>query len=208
VASLRVKKLIILNMEIAKGITAEDYLKLDLTDKKSPNWDIAFEYLKLRLTERFIEPTDKLTELESELSAGEKKYGFAVLAIDCLLSETIQAFYEGITDSSGESKRLFKAFLQQRDNFKQHFTDEQQATDFYINFRCGILHQAQTSANTKIWAVGDLIMRKEKFVIVNRELYHKKVKDELDIYLKKLKEKNDIKLLNNFKTKMDFIAGK
>lgn len=195
-------------MEIAKGIQSDDYLNLDLTDKTSSNWDTAFEYMRLRLTERFIEPTDKLIEFERDLPASDKKYGFAVLAIDCLLSETIQAFYEGVTDSSGHSKRLFKTFLRDRDNFKNYFIDDQQATDFYINFRCGILHQAQTSVDTKIWAVGDLIMRTGRFVIVNRELYHEKIKDELNIYLTKLKRKDDVALLDNFKLKMDFIAGR
>jgi hypothetical protein len=195
-------------MEIAKGIQADDYLKLNLSDKTSSNWDTAFEYLRSRLTERFIEPTDKLIELENDLPASDKKYGFAVLAIDCLFSETIQAFYEGIPDSTGHSKRLFKNFLCDRDNFKKYFTDDQQAIDFYKNFRCGILHQAQTSADTKIWAVGDLIMRTGRFVIVNRKLYHDKIKDELDIYLAKLKLKNDVSLMDNFKLKMDFIAGR
>ncbi len=195
-------------MEIAKGIHVNDYLKLNLFDKASSDWDTAFEYLRLRLTERFIEPTDKLIELEKDLPANEKKYGFAVLAIDCLLSETIQAFYEGITDSTGQSKRLFKNFLRYRDSFKSYFTDDQQAIDFYKNFRCGILHQAQTSTDTKIWAIGDLIMRTGRFIIVNRRLYHEKIKDELDIYMIKLKLKNDLSLMNNFKIKMDFIAGR
>lgn len=195
-------------MEIAKGIQSIDYLNLDLSDKLNPNWDTAFEYLRQRLTERFIEPTDKLSELEKELDPSDKKYGFAILAIDCLLSETIQAFYEGITNSTGQSKKLFVTFLRNRDNFKQYFTDDQQAIDFYTNFRCGILHQAQTSSDTKIWAVGDLIMRTGKFVIVNRELYHEKIKNELNIYFAKLKLKKDNILLDNFKLKMDFIAGR
>jgi hypothetical protein len=192
-------------MEIAKGIQAADYLNLNLSDRKSADWDTAIEYLKLRLTERFIDPIDKLIELESELPAVDKKYGFAVLAIDCLLSETIQAFYEGITDASGKSKRLFKNFLREKDSFKHYFTEEQ-AEDFYKKFRCGILHQAQTSADTKIWAIGDLIMREGDFVIVNRDLYHEKIKKELEIYLAKLKRKDDVNLMDNFKTKMDFIA--
>ena len=195
-------------MEIAKGIQSQDYLNLDLSDKSSSNWDTAFRYMRQRITERFIEPADKLIEIEKDLLPGNRKYGFAVMAIDCLLSETIQAFYEGITDSTGHSKRLFKTFLKDRANFKNYFADDKQASDFYTNFRCGILHQAQTSADTKIWAVGDLIMRTGRFVIVNRDLYHEKIKEELNIYLTKLQEKNDTTLMDNFKTKMDFIAGR
>lgn len=158
-------------MEIAKGIQHTEYTKLDLTDKNSTNWDTAFEYLRLRINERFIEPADKLIELENHLPASEKKYGFAVLAIDCLLCETIQSFYEGVIDSSGKSTRLFTTFLQNRNNFKPFFPDYNQAYAFYKNFRCGILHQAQTSSDTIIWAVGDLITRSGRFVIVNRALF-------------------------------------
>lgn len=41
-------------------------------------------------------------------------------------------------------------------------------------------------------------MRTAKFVIVNRELHHEKIKDEPNIYLTKLKCKDDITLLDNF----------
>lgn len=195
-------------MIIAKGVQAQDYLDLDLSDLNSSNWDTAFDYMYRRLTERFIEPVDKLIDFEKDLPAGAKKYGFAVMAINCLLCETLQAFYEGVTDSTGHSKRLFTAFLTKRSNFNRYFTNPQDAVDFYKNFRCGILHQAQTSADTKIWAVGDLIKRTGKYVIVNRILFHEKLKGELDIYLSTLKQKKDPILMNNFKTKMDFICDR
>lgn len=195
-------------MEIAKGVQASEYLSLDLNNHNSPNWDKAFEYFRSRITDRFIEPADKLVEFEQQFSPSEKKYGFAVLALDCLLCETIQAFYEGIGNSHGHSKRLFKAFLMNRDTFKPFFVIEADATKFYEDFRCGILHQAQTGIDTKVWAIGDLIARNGTQVIVNRELFHKNIKIEFDEYLKKLREKKDTDLMDNFKKKMDFIAGR
>ena len=129
-------------MEIAKGITSDDYNRLNLTDHANADWQTAFDYLDKRLTERYIEPVEVLRNSESDKSASDKKFGFTVLAIDCLLIETIQSFYEGVTNSHGQSQRLFKNFLTQRDNFKAFFPTKNAAGDFYINFRCGILHQA------------------------------------------------------------------
>lgn len=195
-------------MEIAKGIQANIYLNLDLADYNSKNWDIAIDIMDRRIRERFIEPADKLIELEDNISPIDKKYGFAILALDCLLCETIQAFYEGIGDSTGKSKKLFKEFLKSRVEFREFFKTEQEREDFYKNFRCGILHQAQTSSDTKIWSVGTLIRKSGRFVIVNRQEFHKKIKSELEIYINELKSKQNHKLMNNFKIKMDYISGK
>lgn len=192
-------------MDIAKRVPAEEYLKLNLSAYNNADWQKAFNFLEARLNQRFIEPADKLIELEKGVPAYDKKFGFAVLAIDCLLTETIQSFYEGVTDSTGKSKQLFVNFLTNRVHFKNYF-NQTQAEEFYKNFRCGILHQAQTSSDTKVWAVGDLIRRTGKFVTVNRELYHDKIKQELTDYLFLLRSKSDTTLLKNFKDKMDFIA--
>ena len=90
-------------MEIAKGVHAEDYKKLNL-DTKDPNnnnWLIAIGYLEKRLSERFVEPANLLIESEKHLEPKDKKYGFTILASDFLFTETLQCFYEGIIDSSG-----------------------------------------------------------------------------------------------------------
>lgn len=194
-------------MEIAKGITAEDYNKLNLTKHINPDWQTAFKYLDSRLTERYIDPVEVLITSEKDISASQKRFGFTIMAIDCLLVETIQSFYEGVTNSHGQSQQLFKNFLTQRQNFKDFFKTQAEAGDFYINFRCGILHQAQTFGDTKIWTVGQLIMKQGKYVIVNRDLFHEAVKKEKKLYLDLLYKQDNTLLLDNFKSKMDFIAS-
>jgi len=194
-------------MEIAKGISAELYKKLDLTIQASQDWDKAFEYFDKRISERYLEPVDVLIAYEKSKFPIEKKFGFTIFAIDCLLIETLQSFYEGITDSSGHSQRLFKNFLMQRDYFKSYFETDYEAKQFYINFRCGILHQAQTFGDTKIWSVGELIRKEGNYQIVNRIEFHNAVKKEKELYLISLRTKTNAILLTNFKTKMDFIAS-
>lgn len=194
-------------MEIAKGIDSESYLNLNLKDYTSPDWELAIKILDKRLTERYIEPVEILLNAENGKEANDKKFGFTILAVDCLLVETLQSFYEGITDSSRISARLFKNFLQQRASFKAYFSSDSDVKCFYENYRCGILHQAQTFKNAKIWTVGKLYYRLGDDFIINRNAFHEALKMEKDIYIDILGSKKDKILLDNFKKKMDFIAS-
>ena len=192
-------------MEIAKRVSAKHFLTLNLVSTGA-NWDEAISILKQRINERFIEPTDKLIEFEKELPPEDKKYGFTIMALDCLLCETIQSFYEGVKNSKGKSKQIFKRFLQQRQHFKSFFVTEKQAEDFYYDVRCNLLHQAQTSAVTKIWTVGALVNRTAAETTINRLAFHEAIKAEFDIYLSLLADPNNVQLRNNFKNKMIYIA--
>lgn len=193
-------------MEIAKGVSSKTYKELNLKDYSSSDWDNAIDILNSRLTERYIEPVEVLLNAEKDKKPIEKKFGFTILAIDCLLIETLQSFYQGITDSRTLSRKLFRNFLQQRISFKAFFTNDADADCFFSNYRCGILHQAQTFNNSKVWTVGQLFIKQGNNVIINRDLFHEAVKNEKDIYIDLLHKKTEIKLLYNFKKKMDFIS--
>jgi hypothetical protein len=194
-------------MEIAKGVKAEDYIKLDLSDYKNSDWQIAVDYFDKRITDRFLEPIKVLQDFENEKLAIDKKFGFTILAIDFLLVETLQSFIEGKTNTDQKSRKIFKRFLRERDSFKPYFIKDFDPEDFYINFRCGILHQAQTFGNTKVWAVGELIRKVGEYTIVNRELFHTFLLNEYENYKRNLLKQIDVKLMGKFKLKMDFISG-
>jgi hypothetical protein len=199
-----------LQMEICKGYTAAEYLKLDLN--KNECLETAIGVLERRLYERYIEPAETLIKAEEHLSNTSKKFGFTILAINCLLVETIQSFYEGQEDSKGKSRDIFCNFLTKRANFSKHFTAWRDAEDFFYNFRCGILHQAQTNNKTKVHATGDLISNSSGFTIVNRIAFHDAVKAEFETYIEELRKnianrKTTHKVLfDNFEKKMKFIA--
>jgi hypothetical protein len=197
----------IYRMEIAKRIYDTDYNKLQLLNLQNDDWLLAIGYLERRLNERYVEPIEILIDSEKEKTAIDKKFGFTILAIDCLLAETIQSFYEGRTESKGKSRMIFVRFLMERDGFKNHFPTINDAMKFYEDFRCGILHQGQTFGDTKIWTVGQLIQKQGEYIIVNREEFHEKIKQELNIYFTELRKRQNQALLNNFKKKMDFICN-
>lgn len=122
-------------------------------------WDKAFnDFLKARLDSRYFAPIREIEKLN--LNIGE---GFAIAALHCTLIEFLATTIQGRTfrDANkkdlneheygrGESKNLFVEFLNTNEPFKNMFSQEGQAEDFYSNVRCGLLHEAQTRAGWRI----------------------------------------------------------
>ncbi len=67
---------------------------------------------------------DFLIASEANRPASERRFGFTVLAIDCLLVETLGAFIDGLEDTDGKSKKTFRAFLRTRKQFAAEFTTD------------------------------------------------------------------------------------
>lgn len=192
-------------MEIAPGFRASKWHKLRLDDVASTDWETAIGVLDRRIRERYLEPTDFLIAAEREKPAIERKFGFTILAIDCLLIETLGAFLEGLTDTSGKSRDTFCKFLTTRPQFCHDFSKDL-AEQFYSEFRCGILHQAELGGSSKVWSVGPLLRKVGPSVVVNRTELHTRLKSEFASYLDELRNATNDGLRVNFRRKMDFIA--
>jgi hypothetical protein len=128
-----------------------------------------------------------------------------VLAVDCLLIETLGAFVDGLTDTDGKSKETFCNFLITRQGFKNDFTPDF-AKRFYKDFRCGVLHQAETRRGSKVWSVGNLIWEENGELIVNRNELHDRLKREFEVYLNELQDPINATLRAKFENKMNFIS--
>jgi len=195
-------------MYIAPGVTDEEYKQLKLEDNQSNNWDRAVEIFKIRIASRYLEPVDLLIKKDNDLSPIDRRYGFTILAIDCLLIETLQSFREGLTDTNGKSKDMFVNFLTRRESFKDYFKKDD-AERFYYDFRCGILHQAEIMGDSLLWSVGDV---KGKNIngtpYINRTKIHELIKKEVDLYCEELRNNSTHDIRNNFRTKMNSIAIK
>ncbi|PDS70446.1 hypothetical protein [Rhizobium sp. L43] len=85
-------------------------LELDPDNPKQEEWLKAVDVLRDRIQGRFIKPAQTLIDVDK--SNHQQTYGFAILALDCLVLETIQGFREGMTnhtrlqrDNQDETKR-------------------------------------------------------------------------------------------------------
>jgi hypothetical protein len=75
--------------------------------------------------------------------------GFAVLALDSALIETLEQFRRGKpTTPRRQGQDYFISFLTQT-AFGQHF-DKPRAILFYKTIRCGLLHQSEADGTSRI----------------------------------------------------------
>ena len=193
-------------MQIAPSAEAAQWRALQLDDAASPDWAVAVRILEARIKERFIDPVDHLIDADQARPPAQRRFGFAILAIDCLLVETLGAFVEGLTDTDGRSRRTFCDFLTTRPLLAKAFSARDLAERFYEDFRCGILHQAEIGGDSLVWSVGPVLQADGGRIIVNRTRLHQILTAEFRSYLAELGDPAQAPLRSNFRRKMDFIS--
>lgn len=184
-------------MRISPQYTVADYKKL--TFSAESEWNKAIDIFKDRIFGRFLEFVSYIEE--------NTYAGFAVVALDCLLIETLQQFHEGVAKTpSGCSGPFFVRFLTET---SFGFTEDQ-AKKFYKDIRCGILHQAEVEGSSKVRIGEDTPLVKDtddgKGLVINRKLFHQQMEREFRDYLDRLRNGTDQQLRDNFKKKMDYIC--
>ena len=181
---------------ISPRYTSLDWQALDSTNPK--DWWKAADVIRDRLDGRFLRFASNCLK--------DKYSGFVVLAIDCLLAETIQQFREGVTNGHGRSKAMVKRFLEGA-RFQPDF-DAEVRQAFYQDIRCGLLHQAEAK---RMW----LIRRRQPALlqkvahgqgyIVDVERFHAGLEGSLNDYLKLISEPANSILRSNLWNKMNQI---
>lgn len=187
-------------IKISPKYNKEEYLSLNLNlDSSDDNWKNAVEIIKDRITGRYIKQIDLLSE---DINSN----GFTIMALNCLLIETLYQFKKGIDQTpSGRNKKSYSDFLVQE--FPDVFKSIIIAESFYTNIRCGILHSAQTKNESMLSEreeppvdfVGNTLVVSVKGMSILLKKY-------FENYLKKLLEPNNKNLRNNFIKKMSFVC--
>lgn len=197
--------------EIAPGVKNTDWQELNLSSTSSrENWTAALEMFKKRI-DRFLEPVRAL------MSSSDTKTilfsGFAIMALDCLLIETLQSFRTGRLNperpNDHQSTKMIVDFLTQRPLFKSYFPDARKASLFCNHFRNGILHQGEVKSSGRIRIdTPEMIMPSDdkRSFIVNRWIFHEALVQEVNGYVTELLEGKDILLRDNFIKKMKEIC--
>jgi hypothetical protein len=186
-------------MRISRTFTVEDWKALDLNVEES--WDSAVDMFKDRLETRYLEHIRRLLPMKTS--------GFAVLALDCALIETIENFKRGTkTTPGGKGREYFVSFLTSS-KFAEHFTADRAAI-FYTQIRCGLLHQSEAGELSRIKRGGNLPLVSDttdkKSLILNKVLFHDLLEEEIRLYYANLRSGATPKLRLNFRKKMDGIC--
>lgn len=120
--------------ELASGFSVRDYERA--RDSSPPDRAVVADAIQRRFTERYIAP-----------ARAKPRHGFMMMAVSCLMIETLESFRQGWDNSDRRGKEAFCAFFDHWDTFKD-FRGHAEA--FYIGVRCGILHQAETTRGWRI----------------------------------------------------------
>lgn len=179
----------------------EDWKALDFSTEEG--WQRGIDIFEDRIRGRFLGIVEAIQDYEFS--------GFAVMALDCLLIETLQQFYEGKAETPrGQSGEYFRRFLTGT-SFSEFF-DTKKADMLYSSIRCGILHQAEIKGSSRIWIKEGTPLvscaEDDNGLLINRRLFHKQLECEFSHYVARLRQNDppDDKLRERFKRKMDVIC--
>ena len=187
-------------INISPNYNKDRYLNLNLTLQSSEaDWNTAVAILKDRIEGRFISQIDLLSD---DINAN----GFTVMALNCLLIETLYQFKEGKDKTpSRQNKEVYSNFLMQE--FPREFNTKNIADSFYTNIRCGILHSAQTKNESRLSDREDVVVTFEgDTLVVSVTGVSSLLKTYFEQYLQKLVDPNEVTLRNNFINKMKFVC--
>jgi hypothetical protein len=185
-------------MLISRKFTVDDWKAL--TFGSEADWQKAVTIFLDRMETRYLEHIRRIL--------GHHTSGFAALALDCAVIETMEQFRRGEPKTPfGEGKKYFVSFL--TETLFSPDVGKKQARVFYKNIRCGLLHQTEAEDSlVKRNNTRPLIAftKDHKGVIVNAKVFHQRLEQVILGYAEKLKDPKSTKEREAFRTKMNFIC--
>lgn len=221
--------------QICRGFTDEQWRELRerlIRDGKIQDdeaaWSCAVDVFERRIRERFLSCVEALEKAdsgpESDIDTDDLRAappdcstlpndhgrkivvpGFAIMALCCLLIETLQSFRE--TRSGQSSTDVFEKFLR-LPAFRAEFNNNSIASRFVRGIRDGILHEAET----RRWVIwrnepkDRIVEPRGDGYALNRTEFYKALKTEFEDYLKELREQRNEDRRKRFVEKMDDIV--
>lgn len=199
------------NPSIAPEYRSSDWHALDLDNAHSDDWETAVSILETRIRARFLQPIDAIIDHVDPQVA--EFSGFAIIALDCLLVETLGQFYLGLEQTGWrQAQAVFEEVLLGSKRFVNDFKSGDVVGVFRDHFRDGILHQAETKGQSLV-RFGEPCMIEyvdaadvEAGLVVDRNRFHESLCLEFADYVEKLRDPTNTELRRRFRTKMDAIA--
>lgn len=178
------------------AVTVKNYV--DWEKENDRGWSKKPQFIRQRLCDRYVNP---VRALDLHPDTKDKKNGFYIMAVSCLLIETLVSFWRGWPTTAatkkhkGKSERAFKMFFRLQPGFSVF-----RGTKFYKNVRCGILHQGETTGGWLVERSGRLFDGQKR---INAKIFHDQLALAIDDYVAALERpKAGSKLRQNFDKKM------
>lgn len=196
--------------ELASNFTVARYQELRPHLTSSPPtedaWRDVINAMQRRIEERFLTPVKELARFDEE---DELPYrpGFAILALDCLLIDTIQSFREGrVTTGDVSPAHSFKTFLSSQ-RFAE-FTKKDRG-EFFQYVRNSILHNGETRKDWKIRIDTERMLERDPVTTtrtINRQHFHRAIDQEFQDLIAVL-ESGHAEARQQFLQRLDAMAG-
>lgn len=175
------------SIKLSKSCTVARYLSLQDSRARAAIAD----FIEERFEERYLDP------IEVDPS---KKNGFAIMAISCLMIESLESFRRGWRDTRNKSEAAFCSFFSQWDQFAEF---RLVSGDFYRHVRCGILHQAETTGGWRIVRSGPILAH----TTINASRFSGALRHVLKTYASSLRTEDwDSETWRAFRKKMDVVC--
>jgi phage baseplate assembly protein W len=154
----------------------DEFKNLDLS-----NFQLIIEAFDRRIQEWLFSPLEKLLI--------DKRDFFVATAVECVLVDALAGFFFGVYGDT--HKEDFTEFLRQNLGIQKDA-----ATEFYLRFRCGILHQTNIKKCSSITTeVETLYFQKEDNVLfVNPIGFYKLLREFFTNYIKRLHNEKAVEI--------------
>ena len=143
-----------------------------------------------RFEERYFRPVEN----------SPSKHGFTSMAIACLAIEALESFYQGRSDTKNCSAQMFRDFFARYPPL-QVFGDG--GKWFFVDIRCGLLHQAEARGGWHIRRNGPLLDRAAR--TINATAFLREVRRAVETYAQQLRV--DDKCWKLFQQKMKAVCS-
>jgi len=185
-------------MWISRNYKADQWTTL--TFATEVDWQTGIDIFEDRMETRYLVHARRILE--------HKTSGFAALTLDCAVIETMEQFRRGKKKTKrGSGEKYFVSFL--RGTSFSESISEKQASVFYTNIRCGLLHQGEAPASlvkrsSKLPLIA--FTKDHKGVIVNAKAFHAQLEKTIHEYSDLLRKPESTKERAAFRRKMNYIC--
>lgn len=162
-------------------------------------WDAAINIVEDRIKGRWLDAADQLLD--------EPNSGFAILALDCIVLESLWGFMNGRAVPKRQEQQVYQDILK-----SPHFGLSADVIEKFRGLvRNGIMHDAETRSR---WVVEKTVPRqviaqknKRGDYVLNRTKFHNALKAAFGEWVKKLRD-GDAAMRDNMRKRMNEVIAK